>query len=289
MGTLFKIFSALQLIRPLNCLITFLVIFVGYFSAVEYKIDGEQYFIDLITLCLVGFLITGLGNIHNDIMDVASDRVNHPSRGLVTGEVQMPEARILFFFIAILAMVLAHSVGNLFLIGASAVMILLLLYNSVLKQSVLIGNVVIALLGGFSFVYGALLCQKWQLALIPGLFAFLIHFAREIIKDLQDRAGDESAGIKTIPIVYGEKISCHVVSGILLLLLACTFVPYALKIYNYYYLLLAVVCVDLPILVMIVLLRRLKKERYHFWSIYLKGIMVFGLISVFIGRLELPV
>ncbi len=41
------------------------------------------------------------------------------------------------------------------------------------------------------------------------LFSFLLNLIREILKDIIDAPGDREAGVKTIPLVFGQKFTRH--------------------------------------------------------------------------------
>jgi 4-hydroxybenzoate polyprenyltransferase len=58
---------------------------------------------------------------------------------------------------------------------------------------------------------------------IYALFAFLISFAREIVKDIQDIKGDSANAIRTLPVVYGIKISKFIVLIFLAAIVALLF------------------------------------------------------------------
>ncbi len=67
---------------------------------------------------------------------------------------------------------------------------------------------------GNSFTFNFL--SYWTLGF--GAFAFLFTFVREIIKDIEDRIGDEATGAQTMPIVIGEKASKYVALSLYLVI-----------------------------------------------------------------------
>jgi 4-hydroxybenzoate polyprenyltransferase len=88
----------------------------------------------------------------------------------------------------------------------------LYIYATSLKQMILLGNVIIALLLSFSVViigvfdlYPAinaenqlLMASLFSILLDYAIFAFVINLIREIVKDLEDINGDTSQGMKTL-------------------------------------------------------------------------------------------
>jgi len=91
--------------------------------------------------------------------------------------------------------------------------------STYLKQTVLIGNIIISVLVAMSIIIVGLFelfpaitsqNQPTQFAIFKivfnyALFAFMINLLREIIKDIEDIAGDTKAEIKTLPVVIGKK------------------------------------------------------------------------------------
>src|SRR5690606_4502511 len=58
-----------------------------------------------------------------------------------------------------------------------------------------------------------------EYAWIYASFAFVTTLAREIVKDLEDREGDEATGCRTLPIVFGSN-SARITAFFLLLITA---------------------------------------------------------------------
>jgi 4-hydroxybenzoate polyprenyltransferase len=114
-------------------------------------------------------------------------------------------------------------------------------------------------------------------------FAFLVTMVREIVKDLEDAAGDESAGCRTLPIVAG-KDTARLIAGAMMALniLLLGFIQLVLfrvnLIFLTWYFLLTVQAGALFFLFR--LLRARQKKDYHFLSGLCKGIMLAGILSM---------
>jgi 4-hydroxybenzoate polyprenyltransferase len=52
--------------------------------------------------------------------------------------------------------------------------------------------------------------------LIAGLFFFLFELSYEVIYDLRDVPGDARAGVRSYPVVHGEKVATRIVDGLML-------------------------------------------------------------------------
>jgi 4-hydroxybenzoate polyprenyltransferase len=76
-------------------------------------------------------------------------------------------------------------------------LLILVVYSYFLKGTPLVGNLVVATLVAYSVLYGALGAIGFTTLIIPATLAFLLNFSREIIKDIQDEAGDRAALVTT--------------------------------------------------------------------------------------------
>jgi geranylgeranylglycerol-phosphate geranylgeranyltransferase len=149
-------------------------------------------------------LVTAGGNVLNDLLDRDSDRVNHPDRPLVTGAVRLGSARALVvgFFVGagllIVPLVFAHPALLLIYLLAVAGLIA---YEFRLKAAGLPGNLVVAGLTGAVFLYGGAAGGDLLLVVPFVLMATLATFSREVIKDMEDLAGDVDR--RTFPRTHG--------------------------------------------------------------------------------------
>jgi 4-hydroxybenzoate polyprenyltransferase len=50
---------------------------------------------------------------------------------------------------------------------------------------------------------------------LTALFFVLFELSYEVLYDLRDRAGDEAAGVRTYPVVHGERIAMHIIDGLI--------------------------------------------------------------------------
>jgi len=149
-------------------------------------------------------LVTAGGNVLNDLLDLEGDRVNHPERPLVTGEVSVRTARglaaALFGLgaVVVVPVILVEPLVGLILAAAVA---LLLGYEFRFKSVGFAGNLVVAFLTGMVFLYGGAAAGNPEVLLPFAAMAFLATLSREVIKDMEDVAGDVAR--KTLPQRYG--------------------------------------------------------------------------------------
>jgi 4-hydroxybenzoate polyprenyltransferase len=176
----------------------------------------------------------------------------------------------------------------------------LYLYATSLKQMLLIGNFVVALLLAFSVIIigvfdllpainpenKVIMADLFSILLDYALFAFVINFIREIVKDLEDVNGDYNQGMNTLPIVLGIQRTSKVVLG--LSIIPFVMVVFYIKTYifaNGLHLatLYALVFIVAPLIYFAIKMGDAKKTKdFHHLSTVLKLIILFGLFSIVI-------
>jgi geranylgeranylglycerol-phosphate geranylgeranyltransferase len=138
-----------------------------------------------------GALITAGGNTINDCFDVEIDRVNHPQRPIPSGRVNKSAAWVLAVVELAAGIVLGGMVNTACGVMALVAVALLAAYEAAgLKNAGLPGNVIISLLTGLLFITGGAAAGDPYRPASLALLAFLASMGREIVKDIEDIAGD---------------------------------------------------------------------------------------------------
>jgi len=265
--------------RPLNVLIAFLSIETGALLA-----RGDVLSLPVLLAALTAGFTMAAANIFNDIYDVDMDRINKPHRLIASGRVEVKTAAVYGLTALVIAWILAACNGLALFLVAVLIAVLLYLYDRKLKRTVLWGNLAVSLSGGLAFVYGAMAAGRWELGVIPALFAFLFHLGREIIKDMQDVKGDKAAQAFTFPARFGMRASVLLVNLVFLLLAVFTILPYILSIYNKEYLYVVLWGVDSVLLIVsMVLWVSTEPAVLGKLSHLLKLDMIVGLLALYIG------
>ena len=195
-------------------------------------------------LIIAVILIAAGGYVINDYFDVKIDRINRPDELVVTRSISKQTAVRLSMGLsisgAILGQIIAIWLANWTLAAVFLIVPgLLWFYSSSYKRLFMIGNITVALLSGLvpllvAMVNVALLEQRYGEILHYtslthdlyawlggfGLFAFLLTWIREIVKDMQDQQGDREFECHTMPIVWGEKWTKVFVTGLVVLTIA---------------------------------------------------------------------
>jgi geranylgeranylglycerol-phosphate geranylgeranyltransferase len=273
-----NILLLIKLSRPANVIISFLTIIVA--AELAWGLDP---FKNVLLAALSAALITMGANVINDYYDIEIDRINKPNRPLAAGTVSKKTAFIYFISVYILAWCLAIYMNVWMFLIAFTTSILLFFYSFRLKRTVLWGNLTVSFATAMAFVYGGVAVGHYKETFFPAAFAFLFHFGREILKDIQDMEGDKQAGANTFPVKYGISRSIGLISVDFILLVFLTAIPYILGIYSIRYFL--TICFGIYPVLLFVLYRSRKNsdpENLGFLSNLLKADMIIGLLAIYL-------
>ena len=275
-----KIIAAFKIIRPINAVIAFVSVIVAAFFCSPEEIS---WFSVLLASFAAAFTLSA-GNIINDIYDLGIDKVNRPERPLPSGKISKNSALILYFLLIAASLILSWFINLYAFIIVIIATILLVLYSKFLKRVLFIGNILVALLTGLVFIFGGVAVRNPSAAIIPALFAFLINFIREVVKDMQDVDGDKNAGVNTFPIRYGFQKSKILILLITFTLILYTLYPFVARLYKIEYFIIVMIIVN-PILVfsLKILFKDRSIKNLNMISNLLKLSMVFGLIAIYLG------
>ena len=176
---------------------------------------------------------------------------------------------------------------------------LLWFYSTTYKRQVLLGNFMVAFMVAFVpllllFFEMPLLLEKYNFYIkaLPtnlklmvvwilgySLFAFLLTFIREIIKDMEDFEGDSAFGRNTIPIAWGSGVAKSIIYFLLFItLFFVALATYRLR-WNSITVFYSILLIILPVILTGILIAKAKnKNNYHWASTIIKLIMLSGLL-----------
>ena len=241
----------LKLIRFQNLLLLALMQLIFRFGYLELiNIPLSLFYWQYCLLILATVLIAAGGYIINDVFDQEADEINKPKNTIIGKSISETNAYTIYAAITITGVacgfVLANSVNHSnFAIIFVLIATLLYFYASTLKQVTVIGNIVVAGLLAFSVIIIGIfdiypntfdfnqqqMSVAFSILMDYAKFAFIINLVREIVKDCEDFNGDNSQGMRTLPIVIGIEKTTKI--AFLLLLLPTLYLFY--YIYNYLY------------------------------------------------------
>jgi geranylgeranylglycerol-phosphate geranylgeranyltransferase len=160
---------------------------------------------ELMLAMLSAMLLGAAGNVANDLWDVEADRINKPLRPLASGALSPDVAATVGGVAGGLGLVLAWLAGTTVLTIAVPALVVMLGYSPLLKPQPVLGNVAVAVIASLPMVYGAGAVGDWHAGLVPFWLAGLLHLSREVVKDVEDIAGDRAVGRRTIPVTWGPR------------------------------------------------------------------------------------
>lgn len=257
-----------------------------------------------ILLVIASVLIAAAGYIINDYFDLNIDQINKPDKVVVNHGVSRRWAifwhmllSLLGFFCTVLALSPFHF---WYLIFANLICIVLLwLYSTNFKRQLLIGNIVISLLT--SWVILIIFFSKspislqavtspdqaairlFRLTMLYAAFAFVISLIREVLKDMEDRMGDQQYGCRTMPIVWGLQAS-RVFIYVWIIVLAGTLLLLQVYVVAYGWWLSITYCLLLIVLPLLLILQQLSSAQtqpdFHRLSSWIKWVMLTGIFSM---------
>jgi len=229
-----------------------------------------------------GLALGAAGNAWNDICDQGADRLNRTPdlRPLTAGQVRRGTADLIVFLGAVIGVGAAALVSGRQVIAALAALAVMLAYSPLIKPRPVAGNVAVALIAGLPPFYGALALGVPAAGVVPWVLAAWLHLAREIVKDVEDEAGDRAIGRRTLPIVVGGRPAQVVAAGVALLFVPASLLLPRLAAYGGAYFLIA-----LPAQMLVLLAATwLILGRVERVSTLLKASMVVGLVALVAGK-----
>jgi geranylgeranylglycerol-phosphate geranylgeranyltransferase len=199
----------LRLVRIGNVLVSFVGTVVGGLAADGRGLAvGLGVLLALLLAALSTACVTGGGNVLNDLIDRESDKVNHPSRPLVTGEVSVRGARwtgAALFVVAVLAVAPQIPTRPFLGVILFAALLALFAYELRFKAIGFAGNLLVAFLTGAVFLYGGASVGDVSIVGPFALMAFFATLSREVIKDMEDAEGDVDR--RTLPRTRGFSVA----------------------------------------------------------------------------------
>ena len=196
---------AVRLLRPGNAALAAVAVALGGVLAVGAEALRPAALPDLVLAMLSAAFVGSGANALNDAYDVEIDRVNRPGRPVASGAVSPPAARRLGAALSAGGVAAGALAAPVLAAVAVASVAALALYNARLKGTPGPGNLVVAAVVAAGPLYGALAVGATGPAVWAAVgLTFGVTLARELAKDVEDAAGDEAGGARTLAVVWGE-------------------------------------------------------------------------------------
>ena len=303
--------NLLKLIRYQNLLMLALMQFLfryGFLKLQNVQLALTDWQYGLLVLATVS--IAAGGYIINAILDVKTDTDNRPNTIIIGDSISEAKGYNLYIGFTVIGVVSGFYLSNtinkpsfasLFIIIAAT----LYFYSLSLKQSLLIGNLIVALLLSFSLlIVGVfdlypvtseenrpIMGLLFGILLDYAIFAFLLNFIREIVKDLEDVKGDSNQGMRTLPIIFGVKKTTKLVLALSLIPIIC--IVYYLNYYLFQSGLIistiyGFVFILAPLIYFTLTIGSARQTKdFHHLSAVLKWVLFFGILSIVVISLNI--
>lgn len=280
-------------------------VLVKYFLFEPFGIDTTLDHFHFALLVISMSCLAAAGNIINDLYDTTADRINKPHKLIIGTKISEKQAYNLFIILNVIGVGIGFYLSNL--VGKPSFVALFILpsaflyfYATQIKGTVLVGNLVVSIMVGMIIVMVGIFdlvpaitpvnlsTQKVIFSILVdyAIFAFLVNFLREMIKDQEDIRGDYNAGYNTLPVLLGRQRTNYIIFGVALLPLVGVF--YYIYTYLYesqpamFYVLFLVMG---PLLYFLVKLPgAASKKDFHHLSLVLKFVLATGLLSIGLYR-----
>ena len=279
---LLKFFSLFSVVRGYNILVIVIAQYLAsvYIFAPDKPIKSVLFDVNLLMLVLASSATIAAGYIINNFYDSEKDLINKPRKTMLDRLVSQNTKLSFYFVLNFLAVVFASYVSFGAVIFFALYIFAIWLYSHRLKKQPMTGNIVSALLTVTPFFAIFIYYQNFELVVFAhAIFLFLLVSLRELTKDLENIKGDLALNYRTVPVVYGEKISKMMLSivGVLTIISAIVLILYFKIGYMYYFFYLSIA---LLMLYLILLLNSNQKTHYLILHNILKFIIVSGVFSI---------
>jgi len=212
---LMKVLSLFSVIRGYNIPV---IALAQYLSAI-FILAPEERALDVILdlhlflIVLASSLTIASGYIINNFYDAQKDLINRPKKSMLDRLVSQKTKLYVYFSLNIIVTFLAFIVSWRAAVFFSVYIFLIWFYSHKLKKYPIIGNLTAAFLAVLPF-FGILMYFKnfYEVIFAHASFLYLLILTRELIKDLENIKGDLVANYRTIPVMFGEKVSKQLIT-----------------------------------------------------------------------------
>ena len=286
---LYKLLSLFSVVRGYNILMITLAQYLAsiYILSPNLPLRAVVLDVNLFLIVTASALVIAAGYIINNFYDAEKDLINKPTKSMLDRLVSQRFKLTTYFVLNFLAVFAASYISFRAVLFFSAYIFGIWLYSHKLKRIPLLGNLVSATLAIAPFFVVFVYYKNFETVIfVHALFLFLLILAREMIKDLENMAGDMAQNYKTMPILYGAIIS----KSIITLLIVLTAIPgyLLITVFDVGFMYLYFSAVLLLLLLFLVLLWVSRGKPHYVWlHNILKLIIIVGVFSILLIDVDL--
>mgnify|MGYP003583314708 FL=1 len=289
-----KIVSLFSVVRGYNIPIIVLAQYLSAIFILAPEIRALDILLDfyLFLIVFASAITIASGYIINNFYDSQKDLINRPNKSMLDRLVSQKTKLNVYFGLNFLAVLMAGIVSWRAFLFFSVYIFMIWFYSHKIKKYPIIGNLMSALLAVTPFFaillyfYNKISFEEIEnhmshfvVISAHAVFLFLLLLIREMIKDLENLKGDLVTDYRTIPVLYGEKISKQIITALTILTIVPVYV--LVNIYDvgymdiYFY-----VCFGVLLFFLIYLWKSNSKEQFLKLHNVLKFLIVSGVFCI---------
>jgi len=289
-----KIVSLFSVVRGYNIPIIVLAQYLSAIFILAPEIRALDILLDfyLFLIVFASAVTIASGYIINNFYDSQKDLINRPNKSMLDRLVSQKTKLNVYFGLNFLAVLMAGIVSWRAFLFFSVYIFMIWFYSHKIKKYPIIGNLMSALLAVTPFFaillyfYNKISFEEIEnhmshfvVISAHAVFLFLLLLIREMIKDLENLKGDLVTDYRTIPVLYGEKISKQIITALTILTIIPVYV--LVNIYDvgymdiYFY-----VCFGILLFFLIYLWKSNSKEQFLRLHNVLKFLIVSGVFCI---------
>lgn len=165
------------------------------------------------------FLAVAAANAVNDVFDVGIDAVGKPGRPLPSGRLGARSALTISGVAGLAAVVSARLLSSYAMLWTITLLTVAFLYSYRAKNTVLLGNVIVALCASSPILFGSIIVGRTSsVAWIGTGLSFTFMLAYETLKTIVDRDSDAASGVHTFAARAGVRAAILLLRTLIALL-----------------------------------------------------------------------
>ncbi len=286
---LYKLLSLFSVVRGYNILIIALAQYLAsiYILAPDWPLRKVVFDINLFFIVTASALVIAAGYIINNFYDAEKDLINKPTKSMLDRLVSQRFKLTTYFVLNFMAVFAASYISFRAVLFFSSYVFGIWIYSHKLKRIPFLGNLVSATLAIAPFFVVFVYYKNFETVIfVHALYLFLLILAREVIKDLENMAGDMAQGYQTIPLLYGPVSAKVLIAFLVVMTLLPTYMlitSFDIGNMHYYF-----IASGFLLLVFLVLLAKSEMKRHYVWlHNILKLIIIVGVFSILLIDVDL--
>lgn len=286
---LLKLLSLFSVVRGYNILMIILAQYLAsiYILAPDLSLREVVFDFNLFVIVLSSALVIAGGYIINNFYDAEKDLINKPRKSMLDRLVSQRFKLSTYFVLNFLAVFAASYVSFRAVLFFSCYIFGIWFYSHKLKRIAFVGNFVSATLAIAPFFAVFVHYKNFETVIfVHAMFLFLLILVREMIKDLENIAGDMAQNYKTVPVLYGSRFSKICISILILLTLLPSLL--LIKYFDVGHMYLYFIGCNVLLLLFLAMLWK-SKTKMHYVGLHniLKLIIIVGVFSILLIDVDL--